>query len=501
MKNHAILFSSRAFLHERSSGAHRIATYLRANDWDVEVIDFAAHWPLESLQQLVRQRTSKHTVFFGFSTFFNFWNDNLSNLTEWMKQKYPSVKTVLGGQNVAHTKAKGIDYWVDSYGEIAMLELAKSLAGNTPQGLKFDFSSMGSKKLITALSAYPAYNLGSYQIIMEQRDFLKPFEWLTVEFSRGCKFSCDFCNFPILGVKEDTSRNAADFEYEMKYNYDNFGIKNYYVADETFNDRKEKIIKFADVVESLDFKPFFSGFIRADLMVAHPDTVEQLGRMNFGGQYYGIETFNHASGKIISKGMNPDKLKQGILDVKSRMSKYGFYRGTISLIVGLPYDTKEHWIATDKWLTNNWTDQGIVIFPLDVQDLKEGSADHYTNISAFSKNLEKYGLREMKVPPASWGDTGYYFNWKNGNWYKGDYMWEHDTMNILEARDIADQLQKEGMTKYKVDSWTLGIMEYNQQKSYENLKDMASITKNYGAPDWFVAQAFIKEYIESKLNI
>ena len=34
----------------RPLGVHRIAHYLREQNWDIEVIDWANHWPLEKLQ-------------------------------------------------------------------------------------------------------------------------------------------------------------------------------------------------------------------------------------------------------------------------------------------------------------------------------------------------------------------------------------------------------------------------------------------------------------------
>ena len=35
------------------------------------------------------------------------------------------------------------------------------------------------------------------------------------------------------------------------------------------------------------------------------------------GHFYGIESFNHKSAKAIGKGMHPDKVKQGLIDVKN----------------------------------------------------------------------------------------------------------------------------------------------------------------------------------------
>ena len=70
---------------------------------------------LDALKEVINSRVTSSTKFFGFSSFFNFWNDNLTNLTHWMKQKYPNIKIVLGGQTISLTPAptQNIDYWID----------------------------------------------------------------------------------------------------------------------------------------------------------------------------------------------------------------------------------------------------------------------------------------------------------------------------------------------------------------------------------------------------
>lgn len=504
MGRHSLIFSVRANLVERGSGAHRIATHLRENDWDVEVIDFAAYWRLDQLQELSKSRITKDTVFIGFSSFFNHWNHILSAFTKWLKDTYPDIKIVLGGQSVALTKAENIDYWVDSFGEVAMLELAKSFAGNTPVGLKFDLNFLGTKKLIKAVTSYPAYPLESYKNILQTRDFVQPFEWLTTEFSRGCKFACDFCNFPILGVKGDYSRSKADFEYEMKYNYNKFGVKNYFVADETFNDSVEKIIKFADVAEKLKFKPFFSGFQRADLMVSKPESWEHIARLNFGGHYYGVESFNHQSAKVVKKGMHPDKLKQGLLDIKSYLKSKIFYRGTISLIVGLPHETKESMQSTKDWLLENWIDESLVVFPLDLTDLNTSeTANSYTNVSKFSQDLLKYGIRKMDIDPAAWGDFQYRYNWRIGNYFADTFMWEHDTMNIFEAREISSDLQDMAQDILKTDCWALNTpaMNYNKNIDLATSDDLLNKPKTQSLINIVTSYKFIDDYIQKKLNL
>jgi hypothetical protein len=497
---HALIFTAITEQIQRGGGAHRIATHLRNNGWDVEVMDFAAHLPLDGLKEFTRSRTTSDTKFFGFSTFFNYWTDSLSDLTKWMSETYPDIPRVLGGQSVALTPAENIDYWVDSFGEVAMLELAKTFVGNSSSSIKFDFYHLGKRKLIKAVHSYPAFPMKSYRNKMENRDFLQPYEWLGIELSRGCIFNCQFCNFPILGVKEDHTRDAEDFEEELKYNYENWGIRNYYLADETANDDIDKIIKFADVVENkIDFQPFFSAFMRADLMTAHPDSWEHIVRLGLGGHNYGIETFNHASGKMISKGMHPDKLKQGLLDIKKYFKDRMFYRGATSFIIGLPKETIASQQSTFDWLEENWKDQALITFPLSVDDLSGDKIHDYTNGSEISRNLDKYGIREMDTGKTRWGDHDYIYNWRDGNYHKDIFMWEHDTMNILQARELLDREQKKQAFKFKANNWQLSHLCFNAQSNID-LKTIETVSNIRAHKDLKLVDKFLKNYLESKLN-
>ena len=500
MTHHALIFGVQAEPHRRNPGAHRIATCLREHDWDVEVCDFVAHWPLELLKEYARSRVTKHTVFFGFSTFFNFWNPVMNEFTAWLKETWPDIPTVIGGQSVCTTPAENIDYWVDSFGELAILDLARGLIGNTHVGIKFDMNYLGQRRVIKSIASYPAYPMDSYQIKWQHRDFIKPFEWGTLEFSRGCKFSCSFCNFPILGVKGDYSRSQADFREELQYNYDEFGVTNYYVADETFNDRVEKIIKFADVVDQLDFEPYFSGFMRADLMISKPQSWEHIARLRFGGQYYGIETMNHASGKVVGKGMAPERIQQGLIDIKQYFSQRMFYRGTVSLIVGLPYESVDTVKQTEQWLLNNWIDQSIIVFPLDVEDVfDEEQNKGSTNTSELSRNLVKYGIRRMDHDLVKLETKNGYYNWRQGGYAPSTVMWEHDSMNILEAQEISYHLQQKSNHVFKLDCWSLDNHHYNEKQKLpvdtraDWLKIDCSLTAN-------ASRSYVDHYIEHKLN-
>ena len=485
----AIIFSCPYNRIQRSAGPHRIANYLRAHDMDVEVIDFASQLSLEKLQELVRSRYSNDIVFFGFSTFFNHWNHTLNQFTEWLKETYPSVATVIGGQNVLFTNASYIDYWIDSYGEIAMLQLVKQLCGS---GDPVDYEIIEEKKVIKALHAYPAYNLDSYSIKYESRDFLEPYEFVTVELSRGCKFKCSFCSYPVLGLKEDVSRDANDLQEELLYNYDNFGITRYMISDETINDRVEKVIKVANVVDQLPFTPWFNGFVRADLLINHKPHWDHYTAMQLGGHYYGVETFNHKSGKVVRKGIDPGKMKSGLLEAREYFSSQLPYRGTISLIAGLPGETTETFLSGINWTLDNWTDQAISVYNLVLPN--DTSKD--TNLSEFSKNPGKFGFR-----------TGNVIKIKNLQSKGSEMTWEHDTMNHITSKQLVEDFNKNHMKKFRPSGWLMfsitNLLKTTNMKDVIDFFPYAGLYENsfsdYGP---FVRSQvdFVDNYINKKIN-
>jgi radical SAM superfamily enzyme YgiQ (UPF0313 family) len=346
----------------RSAGSHRIASFLRQHGLDIEVVDFAPSWKFEEFQELIRSRITPQLKFVGLGAVFNMNTQTLFRCFTWLKQSYPDVILVSGSADFYNLHYIPVDYMVVGYGELAILEILKGTAKYTEEHI----DNKGNKRrTVHALKQYPAYPMRNLSIDYEKRDFLQPFELVTMETSRGCRFKCAFCTYPVLGVKDDHTRCSDDFRDNLMRNYDNYGLYRYSIADETFNDYSAKIIKYADVVETLPFKPNFGGYIRADLLHTRPQDIEHLARMRFNSHFYGVESFNRPSAAAIGKGMNPTKIKQAILDTKDYFMKHnGYYRGTIGLIVGLPYETEETLNETKKWADEHWRTNHIQLSTL-----------------------------------------------------------------------------------------------------------------------------------------
>jgi hypothetical protein len=389
---HGLIFNVTRYPYlPRPVGGHRIAHFLRERIWDVEVVDWANWWSLDQLKNFFLTRVNAETKFVGFSHLFNIWSPVLEDFGIWIKKNYPGIKLISGSAVNPMFKSQCLDYYIQGFGEYAMENLLKYIVGNGPCPV-FSLTVPNGLKVINAIHAYPAFPMQSLMVRYEDRDFIQSHEWLTIETARGCAFSCSFCNFPVLGVKGDYTRTQEDFEWQLRDAYDRFGASSYIVADETFNDRSEKITKFADVIDKLDFRPWFSAYIRADLLTARGDDREELLRMNCLGHFYGIESFNQASAKVAGKGMDPERLKTGLSDTRRYFESHGrqLYRGSIGLIAGLPHETKQILDQNYAWLIENWQQQYFSIRPLTIP------ADNQLNkLSKMSADLEKYGYQTM----------------------------------------------------------------------------------------------------------
>lgn len=477
----------------RPAGAYRIAHVLRQHGWDAEVIDFARDWSLAELIEFTKSRVTSDTKFFGFSHMFSTWSDTLETFVAWAKITYPNLKFISGSSVNPMFKSEQMDYYVQGYGENALLILLKYLFSNGERPI---IRVNTGKRIIDAIHDYPSYPMHRAEVEYQVRDYIQPNEWLSVEFSRGCMFACDFCNFPLIGIKGDMTRDADNFDLEMKKNYDTWGTVNYIASDETFNDRPSKIKKFADVVEKLPFQPFFTGFVRPDLLVSRQDDRVDMARMNFRGHYYGIESFNHASAKLVGKGMDSERLKAGLLDVKKYFESTGngLYRGTISLILGLPYETEESIMKSREWLLDNWKGQAMMAFPLSIPK---------NSLDAKSKFFDyaKYGYTEMDV-----NDN------VDVHLFSGvaaeEVLWKNDNMDIFKATQIMhDQFNTDEFFKaidLKADSFDLACIYYTNKGLNQrlNLPSSRVIAKNPVKSFMFetVRGAYIDNYKRKKLS-
>lgn len=445
---------------KRAAGAHKIATFMRSQDWDIEVLDYWLAFDFDEFKEFVSSRVTPHTYFIGISGTFALKGvvlERANKYLRWVKQKYPDIAIIAGSKQLYVTEQLEAHYHLTGYGEFGLDQLLKKLMGKESHVVISD--NDGIKEVMCDVH-HPCYPQKDLAVSYEDRDFLMPQESLTLEFSRGCKFACKFCSYNVIGVRGDYTRDMPSLYRELADNYDRFGITSYSVADETVNDSVDKLKCIADQVKKLPFKPDMTGYIRGDLIASRPEDRVYLEEIGLWSHYYGIESLNHRAAKSIGKGMNPDKLKQGLLDVRDyfKKSDSGRFRNTFSMIAGLPYETKESFIEGLEWNKEHMPDEALVVFPLYLAD-----HDHKTSKSEFDRTWRESGdFHTQQGTDDSFGAAAEklpelvrdYF-WDNYH-NTGAVYWSHDEMNWWEANKlVAEQMLTDNVLNRGINNWNL----------------------------------------------
>jgi len=219
------------------------------------------------------------------------------------------------------------------------------------------------------------------------------------------------------------------------------------------------------IINNLPFKIEFATYLRLDLLHAHREQIQLLKEMGLGNAFFGIESMNERTARLIGKGMNPEKVKEFLLELQ-----YDLWQDEVfiecSFIVGLPYEDK---ISTDK--TFQWVHDNKITNFWNTLGLEPGKPYQ----SEFDKNFEKYGY---KLSPGAVKNT----------WY-----WENDIMNMHEASKIAEEYNRQSLPNQPVPSFFLFPL---LSTGLFNRKELASI-KGKDLPKDLIAaktQEMISEY-------
>jgi hypothetical protein len=250
------------------------------------------------------------------------------------------------------------------------------------------------------------------------------------------------------------------------------------------------------------------GFARADLLVSRPQDWDIMIEMGFIGHHYGIESTNHQSLKVIGKSMHPDKLLPKLLDARSYFKKHSKYKGQVSLIAGLPFETRETLNKTLTWFRENWNTENTLLFPLYIP-----KNDGRDTISKLSLDWQKWGYRETKTDlyPIITEKYKHILTQYGAGAALIDHTglsWENDEWNILEVQKIVhDFYVPEYYNKYNGPPiWGMGEWQMTLKKPFEHFvdKNINQIVQGHAGNGWLVIREesyrLVREYVQKKLN-
>ena len=379
----------------RATGNHKLATYFRQQNWNCEVLDYTTEFEWHEITQYIDDRITEDTVFCGWSVVFSMSDgvpQRVNRIIEYIRHKYPHVIHIAGGWYGRSLRDIDADYWILGNAEYAMEAILKKHTGYADEieHIHAVTNPKGKKGyLIDAVHTHKCYPKRDANISYEERDYIQPYECLVLELSRGCRFQCKYCMYPLIGMKEDTTRDKTSLQTEMMENYQRWGVENYYLSDDTVNDRPYKMEMIAEVARALPFQPFLGGYARFDLLLTHGQkTWDHMIEAGFTAHHYGLETFNHKAGKIIGKGMAPTKVKEGLLEVEEYFQKRAptAYCGSATFIAGLEEESLESMDESHAWMQKYWHHQRVGWGTLDINPAHQDDFAKF-DLSNFSGTL------------------------------------------------------------------------------------------------------------------
>ena len=422
----------------RPMGPHALASWITKHGYTVKVIDFCNFMSAQELADITDIYIGSDTLAIGVSTTFwgrggvvgnvehtkdknsyfePIWVIDARNL---LQTKHPNLSWLLGGHNNL------VDYYImkfkwltiyDRFAENNLLKYLDEKSGKIINRISYDIVDSNTKYLD---------GLG-----------IMPHEVLPIEMARGCQFTCLMCIYDIGKTKNTYIRKYQHIEDEFLSNYYKYGTTRYIITEETVNESEEKMQALAEIANRLPFKLEWWGFNRLDLIATRPNALETIEQTGLRGAYFGIESFDPRASRIIGKGWNGKKGKDYLLFLKERWeSKISW---TLSMIVGLPFDTEENIDNTQQWFIDNKMNHWFW-FGLYIKNKKH----HYTNrhmskLTPLEMNHEKYGYK--------FDDPDDDRNWNNGIWTNKKAMEkvknlsnisrQHTTIDIWQTSELA----------------------------------------------------------------
>ncbi|MDP8234626.1 MAG: radical SAM protein [Candidatus Saelkia tenebricola] len=289
-----------------------LGAVLRKDGQSVKIIDV----PVEglSMDEAVREVVKFKPDLIGLTT-FTVSIYSCYELAKKIKSKLPGIKIIAGGPHINSNpedllRHKEIDLAVIGEGEVTFKELISVMErGDVVENVEGVAYAMQDELFFSPPREYiadldilpfPARDLVPIYKYKPQPNDQKRLPKLSMITSRGCPYSCIFCDKSVFGNKYRTFSPEYMIR-EMTQLVDNFGARDIAFVDSTFTPNKNRVYKITKEIKKANMDLTWTCSVRADVL-----DKELLSEMKSAGCWrvrIGVESGNEDVLKFIKKGL------------------------------------------------------------------------------------------------------------------------------------------------------------------------------------------------------
>jgi hypothetical protein len=405
----------------RQPAPYKLRTLARDAGYNIKAIDYTQEFSSAEITQALENLITKDTLFVGVSLQHFVqrspqWFRIYETILAFREQSQYNFQLAIGGMKAILKQDSTMKWdWVFSgYVDHDFIQWLHYLSGKPNN---FKWKKLFNYKWVDGNSNPENFTkqiTDNMEIEWLESDHIQPYESLPVEISRGCRFHCDFCEYPLLRSKQkDFDGIRKSLSQQFVTNKEKWGVTNYWFDDFTYNSHQGKLNLLDDIIKDIGFKIKFSTFIRPELLVAYPEQQQQLVEQGLNGVAFGMETTADPIRGSISKGGDVSKINQAA----AYMNKIS--NGQTSflylMMMGIPHQTIKEMEADRKYVREAEHIDNFTFHPFWMGYPNSEGGDYTANESKITLNPEKYGYFPDTSPAGLDPENilGDRFNWVN----------------------------------------------------------------------------------------
>ncbi|GMQ63900.1 B12-binding domain-containing radical SAM protein [Vallitalea maricola] len=351
-----------------SLGSIYLASILKENDLDVEIVDFNYLMNKESIKKdkdpLVNYQLLSHYLIdkkpdiIGFYTMCNSYH-NVIQISKLIKETDNNIKIMLGGPQASMCAEESMKFFEFfdlisiGEGEMTITNIVKGLLGeynlNNVPNIYFRENNKVIKTKIREelidVDELPFYD----DTLMT---FINEIEEMPIEVGRGCPFSCTYCSTKTFWKRKFRLKSTERLIEEIKYFYYKYDKRNFNFIHDLFTANKKLVMEFCKEVIKEDLKIRWCCSSRLDTL--NEEVMQLMHEAGCKKIFLGIETGSQRMQKLINKNL----VVNDVMDQLKLLKKYSFDI-TLSFIYGFPQETIKDVEETLKLISNIYN-EGII---------------------------------------------------------------------------------------------------------------------------------------------